>query len=70
MTIIEFETPTLNEKGEIIAQSHHFAEQFSEDLGKGIWLDLIQIPAGIFQMGSHAHDGQADEQPSHLVTIK
>jgi formylglycine-generating enzyme required for sulfatase activity len=70
MTVIEFETPTLNEKGEIIARSHHFADQFSEDLGNGVQLDLIQIPAGIFPMGSNPHQGHVDEEPTHLVTIK
>jgi len=33
MTIIEFETLTLNEKGEIITWTRHAAEQFTEGLG-------------------------------------
>ena len=70
MTVIEFETPTLNEKGEIIARTRHSAEQFSEDLGNDIPLDMLMIPAGIFQMGSHPHQGHMDEGPPHLVTIK
>jgi formylglycine-generating enzyme required for sulfatase activity len=70
MTVIEFETPTLNEKGEIIAGARHSAEQFSDDLGNGIRLDMLVIPAGIFQMGSHPHQGHADEGPAHLVTVK
>jgi formylglycine-generating enzyme required for sulfatase activity len=65
-----FETPTLNEKGEIIARTRHTAEQFAEDLGDGINLELILIPAGVFQMGSSRHVGNPDEQPQHLVTIK
>src|SRR5437867_7373915 len=70
MQTIDFETPTLNEKGAIIAQTHHSAQQFTEDLGNGIQLDMILIPAGMFQMGSPRHLGNMDEQPQHLVTIK
>ena len=67
---IEFETPTLNEKGEVIAWAHHTAEQFSEDLGKDIHLDILLIPSGAFQMGSPHNDGNTDEHPQHFVTIK
>ena len=70
MTTIEFDTPTLNEKGEIIGQTRHRAEQFTEDLEIGISLEMILIPAGIFKMGSLPHQGNVDEQPQHLVTIK
>jgi formylglycine-generating enzyme required for sulfatase activity len=67
---IEFETPTLNERGEVIARTPHTAEQFTEDLGNGIRLEMIQIPAGVYQMGSPRQAGNLDEQPQHLVTIK
>jgi len=70
MQTIEFDSPTVNEKGEIIAQTRHSAEQFTEDLGKGISLDMLIIPAGIFQMGSPRHLGNNDEQPQHLVTVR
>ncbi len=70
MSIIEFETPTVNEKGEVIARTNHSAEQFTEELGNGIPLDMILIPAGAYQMGSRPSDGNTDEQPQHFVTIK
>lgn len=70
MIPFEFETPTLNEKGEIIALTHHAANQFTEDLGYGVVLEMIQIPAGIFKMGSPRGQGESDEQPQHLVTMK
>jgi formylglycine-generating enzyme required for sulfatase activity len=70
VTIIEFETPTLNDKGEIITWTRHNARQINEDLGQGIKLDMILIPAGIFQMGSAHHTRNPDEQPQHLVTIR
>jgi formylglycine-generating enzyme required for sulfatase activity len=70
MITIEFETPTLDEKGQVIARIRHSAQQFTEYLGKGILLDMILIPAGIFKMGSLPHHGNSDEKPQHLVTIK
>jgi Uncharacterized conserved protein len=70
MQTIEFETPTLNGKGEPIARTRHTAEQFTEDLGQGINLELIVIPAGVFQMGLPRNMGNPDEQPQHFVTIK
>ena len=70
MTIIEFETPTLNGKGEVVAKSRHTAEQVTEDLGNGVSLPMLIIPSGIFQMGSPRHLGNLDEQPQHMVTIK
>jgi len=70
METIEFETPTLNAKGEIIAQTHYSAQQFTEELGNNIRLEMIVIPAGMFHMGSRANEGGFDEQPQHFVTIK
>ena len=70
MQTVEFETPTLNERGEIVAWTHHNAEQFTEDFDNEINLELIVIPAGISQIGSSHHIGTNDEQPQHLVTVK
>ncbi|MEW6400318.1 MAG: formylglycine-generating enzyme family protein [Chloroflexota bacterium] len=70
METIEFETPTVNEKGEILSWTRHSAEQFVEDLGKGICLNMLLIPSGIFQMGSIPYRGNEEERPQHLVTVK
>lgn len=70
METVEFETPTINEKGQVTARTRHSAEQFTEDLGNGISLDMIVIPSGSFQMGSPHNYGNADEHPQHFVTIK
>jgi formylglycine-generating enzyme required for sulfatase activity len=69
MTIIEFDTPTLDENGSIIKWTRCTAEQSTEDLGRGVCLDMLVIPEGIFQMGSPRHLGNPDEQPQHLVKI-
>jgi formylglycine-generating enzyme required for sulfatase activity len=70
MQILDFESPTLNDKGEVITRTRHQAEQFTEELGSEVSLDMLIVPAGIFQMGSARHQGHADEEPQHLVTIK
>jgi formylglycine-generating enzyme required for sulfatase activity len=70
MQTIEFETPTLNQKGQITVWRRLTAEQFTDVLGKGADLQMILIPSGSFQMGSPPHAGSADERPQHFVTIK
>lgn len=62
----EFTTVTLNQRGGVFARATGTACYFSEDLGDGIKLDLVQIPKGTFQMGSHEYD---DEKPPHQVSI-
>jgi len=67
---MEFETPIVNVRGEVITWTRHTTEQFIEDLGNGITLELIAIPAGAYYMGSRQSEGNPDERPQHFVTIK
>ena len=41
-------------------------QNFTEDLGKGVRLEMIAIPGGTFQMGSDEYD---NEKPIHPVTL-
>ena len=69
LTDFEFETVTINACGEIIARARHTARQFREDLGNGVSLEMVEVPGGVFLMGSRAGIGYADERPQHSVKV-
>jgi formylglycine-generating enzyme required for sulfatase activity len=50
--------------------SKRTAQYFIEDLGDGILLEMVQIPAGSFKMGSPEGEGFGSERPQHNVTVK
>ncbi|MGB3296784.1 MAG: SUMF1/EgtB/PvdO family nonheme iron enzyme [Phormidesmis sp.] len=41
-----------------------------EMLDRGVELDMVAIPGGIFQMGSADGEGENNERPQHSVTVK
>ncbi len=65
----DFETITLSLRGTIIAREKLTAQQFTAELGAGIVLEMVAIPAGAFLMGSPASGGYDDERPQHRVTV-
>ena len=67
----QFEVVTVNDHGQIIKRLAKTAEYRTEDLGDGISLDLVRIPAGQFLMGSPDSGAGHDdgEGPQHLVTV-
>ena len=70
MDTIAFDTPTLDERGEIVSWRHCSAQEFAENLGADVKLDMVLVAGGIFQMGSLPHRGNMDEHPLHVVTVK
>lgn len=75
------ETVFVNKRGEIIDRQPVEALYFEEELAKGINLNMMQIPAGEFWMGTEDEeierlvkkfewDGFRREKPQHKVTIK
>jgi formylglycine-generating enzyme required for sulfatase activity len=65
-----FETVTANGQGEIIKREKKQALYYTEDLGKGVRLEMIEIPAGEFLMGTSANvPGHETEKPQHRVKV-
>ncbi|MCY6489392.1 formylglycine-generating enzyme family protein [Leptolyngbya sp. GGD] len=67
-----FEVITVNERGEVIDRRPGQASYYREELAKGVFLDMVEIPGGTFWMG--AADGELEardnEKPRHQVTIE
>lgn len=55
----------------VVQRQKRRTQYFTEDLGNGIELDMIQVPGGQFQMGSPEDEPgrSSDERPQHLVTV-
>ena len=63
----EFDVITVDSSGKENSRTKSFARFFPEDLGNGIVLSMVYIPAGTFQMGSSEHNW---EQPVHQVSVQ
>lgn len=66
-----FEVVGVNAKGEQIRKESKQSQYFSEDLGKGITLEMVAIPGGTFTMGSppNEKDSFDNERRQHEVTV-
>ena len=72
LQVFEFDVVTVNKKGQETNRRRQQAEYFTENLGKGIILEMVAIPGGTFLMGSpETEEGHSDdESPQHHVTVK
>lgn len=66
-----FEVITVDKKGEIATKEPKTVEYFEEDLGKGIILKMVDIPAGTFLMGSPENEKGRynNESPQRTVNV-
>ena len=76
----KFETVTFDYRGEIIGRKSRTARYYTQDLGKGITLEMVAIPGGTFTMGTEDEEierlvkkfnweGFRKERPQHQVTV-
>lgn len=69
LTGFAFESPVLNERGEVCKTRQGQQRQWVEKLGRGISILMVAIPGGTFQMGSPPGVRYEDEVPPHLVSL-
>jgi formylglycine-generating enzyme required for sulfatase activity len=71
LKVFEFDTMTIDDRGEEILRIRAKAEYFTEDLGKQVMLEMVSIPGGKFMMGSPDTEKERDsyEGPQHEVTV-
>jgi formylglycine-generating enzyme required for sulfatase activity/uncharacterized caspase-like protein len=68
---VEFETVTVDERGQVVNRYFKQAKFFKEDLGNNVTLEMVEIPAGSFQMGSPPGEKGRNETegPQHTVNV-
>ncbi|MBP0030780.1 formylglycine-generating enzyme family protein [Roseofilum sp. Guam] len=71
----DFETVTVNRRGEIIKRENHTAQYFIENLGNETTLDMVAIPGGTFLMGASEAESRGTgaldvAKPQHKVTLE
>ncbi len=66
-----FEVVTTDARGNITNRRKESAKYFTEDLGNGVTLDMVEIPGGTFIMGSpkSEKDRSSSEGPQRQVTV-
>jgi formylglycine-generating enzyme required for sulfatase activity len=67
LAFYDFATASVDAKGNVRKFAGSPAQQYSEDLGNGVRLEMAAVRGGTFTMG--AVKGDADEKPPHQVTV-
>ncbi len=66
----EFNVVKVDETGKLIKRWRRKADIFIQNLSGEINLEMVSIPGGSFIMGSSRNEGDTDERPQHIVTLK
>ncbi len=69
---VQFEVVTVGDRGNITNRRPSQANFFTENLGNGMTLEMVEIPGGKFLMGSPPAetDRVSSEGPQHTVTVQ
>ena len=69
--VFEFDTVTVDAGGNVTERRKGQATFFSEDLGNGVTLEMVDVPGGTFLMGSHDSEPgrHVSEGPQHSVSV-
>ncbi|OUL34724.1 SUMF1/EgtB/PvdO family nonheme iron enzyme [Nostoc sp. 106C] len=70
LQVFNFDVVTVNAKSQEVKREKSQSQYFTEDLGNGVILEMVEIPSGKFLMGSSAEEGRDNEKPQHQVTIE
>ncbi len=70
-TFFEFKIVAVNAQGNIVARDNRTADQFVENVGNGVTLQMVAISGGSFLMGSPPEEAERfdSESPQHLVNV-
>lgn len=63
-----YESVTVDQQGQIIKRTPGQAKYYREDLGHGVYLDMVYIAPGSFVMGEAASHNDT-ERPTHRVNV-
>jgi formylglycine-generating enzyme required for sulfatase activity len=72
METYEFDAMMVDKQGNVTTHRRMKAKYISEDLGNGLPLEMLEIPAGKFLMGSRSETEKNEglhEQPQHEVSV-
>jgi formylglycine-generating enzyme required for sulfatase activity len=69
-----YESVIVNRRGQIVKRTPGQAKYYRENLGNGVYLDMVYIAGGSFLMGSPSSEKkdnflQGREEPQHRVTV-
>ncbi len=68
LAVHNFTTATVDAAGKVSRFAGRPTQQYSEDLGNGVRLEMVAVRGGTFTMGSE--NGDSDEKPPHQVTTR
>jgi formylglycine-generating enzyme required for sulfatase activity len=71
LTVFQFESLMVDPHGRLQSQQSHSVQVYREELGAGLFLELVAVPGGDFLMGApKTEEGwHSSQSPQHRVTI-